>query len=158
MGKARVAKGCAGTSRERGATVVEFAVVLPLLLFLLMGIFELGTLFWVQMTMQHAVREGARYAVTGQTDLDPDDHLRSTAITAKIKQSSVGLYDSVVEDMVVTDPDGHVLTNFGSPGQIIVIKLQCAWQLLTPLIRPFFADGTYSFTVSSTMRNENFNN
>ncbi|WP_458576395.1 TadE/TadG family type IV pilus assembly protein [Aliamphritea spongicola] len=27
---------------------------------------------FVKLTMQHAVREGARYAITGQVDLDPD--------------------------------------------------------------------------------------
>lgn len=147
-------------SLERGATVVEFALIIPLLLILLMAIIELGALFWVNMTMQHAVREGARYAITGRFDLDPNpnpaDRLRPAAVAEKIKLSSLGLYDSVVTDMVVTDPDGNVLAGFGGPGETLVIKLQCSWPLLTPLIRPFFDGGLYNFEVSSTMRNENF--
>jgi hypothetical protein len=147
-------------SFEKGATVVEFALIVPLLLILLMAIIELGTLFWVNLTMQHAVREGARYAITGRLDLDPNpnpaDRLRPAAVAEKIKLSSLGLYDSVVNDMVVTDPDGNVLAGFGGPGETLVIKLECAWPLLTPLIRPFFDGGTYNFQVSSTMRNENF--
>jgi hypothetical protein len=147
-------------SFEKGATVVEFALIVPLLLILLMAIIELGALFWVNMAMQHAVREGARYAVTGRIDLDPNpnpaDRLRPAAIAEKIKLSSLGLYDSVVSDMLVTDPDGNVLAGFGGPGETLVIKLECSWPLLTPLIRPFFDGGTYNFQVSSTMRNENF--
>lgn len=147
-------------SFERGATVVEFALIVPLLLILLMAIIELGALFWVNMTMQHAVREGARYAITGRLDLDPNpnpaDRLRPAAIAEKIKLSSLGLYDSVVSDMLVTDPDGNVLVGFGGSGETLVIKLECSWPLLTPLIRPFFDGGTYNFEVSSTMRNENF--
>ncbi len=148
------------SSPEKGATVVEFALVVPLLLILLMAIIELGALFWVNMTMQHAVREGARYAITGRFDLDPNptpaDRLRPEAVAEKIKLSSLGLYDSVVSDMVVTDPDGDVLAGFGGPGETLVINLQCSWPLLTPLIRPFFDGGTYNFQVSATMRNENF--
>ncbi len=147
-------------SLEKGATVVEFALIVPLLLILLMAIIELGALFWVNMTMQHAVREGARYAITGRIDLDPNpnpaDRLRPAAVAEKIKLSSLGLYDSVVTDLIVTDPDGNVLTGFGGPGETLVINLHCSWPLLTPLIRPFFDGGSYNFQVSSTMRNENF--
>jgi len=39
---------------------------------------------------------------------------------------------------------------------IIVLQLNCAWPMLTPLARPFFAGGTYSFSVAATMRNEGF--
>jgi hypothetical protein len=146
---------------ERGASVVEFALILPLLLLLLMAIVELGVLFWVNMTMQHAVREGARYAITGRKDLDPNENeeerLRSNAILEKIRVSSLGLYDSVViEPVTITDPAGTELTGFGGPGQIVVINLDCSWPLLTPLVRPFFDEGTYNFKVSSAMRNENF--
>lgn len=145
---------------NKGATVVEFALIIPLLLILLMAIIELGALFWVNMTMQHAVREGTRYAITGRIDLDPnpnpEDRLRPVAVAEKIKLSSLGLYDSVVTDMVVTDPEGNVLADFGGPGETLVINLQCSWPLLTPLIRPFFDGGSYNFQVSSTMRNENF--
>lgn len=141
--------------------MVEFAIVLPLLLLLLMAIFEFGVLFWVNMTMQHAVREGARYAITGRDDLDPNPDesgikLRPAAVLEKIRSSTQGLYDSVVKGYSVTDPGGDALAGFGGPGQIVVIHLQCSWPLLTPLVRPFFNDGIYTFTVSSAMRNENF--
>lgn len=145
-------------SGQQGASMVEFAIILPLLLLLLLAIIEFGALFWVKLTMQHAVREGARYAITGRVDLDPDpdEHLRPRAVAEKIKLSSLGLYDSVVTGMTVTDPDGNELGGFGGPGETVVIKLQCSWPLLTPLVRPFFGEGTYNFTVSSAMRNENF--
>ena len=146
-------------SSQKGTSVVEFAIILPLLLLLLMGIIDLGALFWVNITMQHAVREGTRYAITGRVDLDPDEteKLRPRAVAEKIKLSSLGLYDSVVTgSIIVTDPDGNELADFGGPGETVVIKLRCSWPLLTPLVRPFFDGGTYNFTVSSTMRNENF--
>ncbi|NOS99729.1 MAG: pilus assembly protein [Phycisphaerales bacterium] len=52
---------CAG--RKRGAALVEFAVVLPLLLVLLFGIIEFGWVFMVRQSLSSAAREGCRMAV-----------------------------------------------------------------------------------------------
>src|SRR5579872_2797916 len=49
---------------ERGATIVEAALVLPIFFLLVLAIFEFGLVFSVYHTMVGAVREGARYAVT----------------------------------------------------------------------------------------------
>ena len=51
------------TLDERGATAVEFALVLPLLLAFFFGIFEYGWLMTQQILLGHAVSEGARAAV-----------------------------------------------------------------------------------------------
>src|SRR5687768_9278597 len=45
---------------ERGATAVEFAMIVPLLLVLVLGIAEFGHAFQVQGTLSAAAREGAR--------------------------------------------------------------------------------------------------
>jgi Flp pilus assembly protein TadG len=45
---------------ERGATAVEFAFIVPLLLVLVLGIAEFGHAFQVQGTLASAAREGAR--------------------------------------------------------------------------------------------------
>ncbi len=55
----RVHPGCPG-GRRRGVAAVEFAVVLPLLLTLLVGIWELGRIISVQITLNNAARDGAR--------------------------------------------------------------------------------------------------
>ena len=54
-------------TRARGAAVVEFAVVLPLLLTILFGIIEYGWVFMVRQTLQTAAREGCRLAVLQTT-------------------------------------------------------------------------------------------
>lgn len=49
--------------RERGASMVEFAVVVPLFLLLVFGVIEAGWFFSQQVEIRNAVREGARIAV-----------------------------------------------------------------------------------------------
>ncbi len=52
-----------GWADERAAELVEAALVLPILLTLLLGIFWIGRAFNVYETITRAAREGARYAV-----------------------------------------------------------------------------------------------
>lgn len=51
-----------GSTRRRGVAAVEFACVLPLLMLLLIGIWELGRIIHVQIIMNNAARDGARLA------------------------------------------------------------------------------------------------
>ena len=55
--------------RERGAAVVEFAIVLLPLLMLVLGIVEFGRIYSRQLMMQHAAREAAREIALSYDDL-----------------------------------------------------------------------------------------
>jgi Flp pilus assembly protein TadG len=52
-------------ARDRGATAVEFALVLPLLLLLVCGIIDFGRALNAQITLTQAAREGARLEAFG---------------------------------------------------------------------------------------------
>ena len=52
---------------ERGASLIEFALVIIPLLGLMFGIIAVSWIIFVQNTIQEAVREGVRYGITGQT-------------------------------------------------------------------------------------------
>jgi hypothetical protein len=52
-----------------GQGIVEFALVLPIFLTIVLGIFELGRAVWVYSAISTAVREAARYGSSvGETD------------------------------------------------------------------------------------------
>ncbi len=151
--------------------MVEFALVAPLLVFLLFVIIELGVLFWVNLTMQYAVREGARYAITGQSNLDPAtaNQQRYLAVIQRIKDSSMGLYGRVDPTIAVNgvpqDPASFNNSMFGAADTLVVLQLNCNWPVITPawrlmaLLNPgnqANAPGQYAFSVAATMRNEAF--
>ena len=48
---------------ERSQALTEFALVVPILLFLMIGIFDLGRLFYIYVTIDNAANEGARTAI-----------------------------------------------------------------------------------------------
>jgi len=56
------------TKDQSGAVAVEFALVLPIFLVLVLGIFEFGRAFNIQISLSEAAREAARYAAIHQSD------------------------------------------------------------------------------------------
>jgi hypothetical protein len=57
---------CMLKKNERGAAFIEFALVAPFLIFLVMGIIEFGWIFNGYIVLTGAAREGARLAVMGE--------------------------------------------------------------------------------------------
>jgi len=51
---------------ERGQALVEFALALPVLLLLLLGIIEFGLLLYNKQVITNAAREGARYGIVSR--------------------------------------------------------------------------------------------
>lgn len=49
--------------RPRGQAMVEFALVIPVFILLMVGLFDLGRVVWVNDTLATAAREAARYAI-----------------------------------------------------------------------------------------------
>lgn len=65
--------GGARDKRDQGASLVEFAVLAPLLVLLVFGIIEFGWKLGQLNDVRHAVREGARFAaVNGGTNDEID--------------------------------------------------------------------------------------
>ena len=57
------------TKNQKGAAIVEFAIVLPLILMFLFGILEFGLLMYNKAMITNASREGARLGIV--YDFDP---------------------------------------------------------------------------------------
>jgi Flp pilus assembly protein TadG len=77
-----------------GQSLVEFAVILPVFLFLMMGVLDLGRIFFIYIAMYNAAQEGALYACTNPRCVyqdnekgcpDPDN-----AVYRAIRESEIG--------------------------------------------------------------------
>lgn len=65
-------------SDESGATLIEFALILPVLCVLLLGIFDLGYRSYASSVIQGALHEAARMATVGNVNM--------TQIDARVRQ------------------------------------------------------------------------
>ena len=64
---------------ERGQSLTEFALVLPLLLLLLLGTIEFGRILGTYLMMANLSREGARAAAVGESDAVIEEKIYSAA-------------------------------------------------------------------------------
>jgi hypothetical protein len=128
----------------KGAAIVEFALVAPLFFLLAFGIIDFGRLFYTQMTLQEALREAGRFAVTGRTLTNTMTRVESIKAVA---QRVAGI---PLDGITVMPPDG------GGPRQSVTVSLTYRLTLITPFIGRFFNDGIYQFTVGTTFQNEPF--
>lgn len=80
-----------GGGKRRGAAIVEFALALPVILSILMGIIEMGFLVKNQLTLSNATRDAARYAALGHTSSEVVTRLKNGAaqLTPKITDSQI---------------------------------------------------------------------
>ncbi len=65
---------------ESGQTLVEVAISLSVFLMLVLGTIDFGYMFSTKLTLQNAVRQAGRYAITGQCLSNPDGSCQQTQI------------------------------------------------------------------------------
>lgn len=126
---------------ERGAALVEMALVLPLFLLLVFGIMEAGWLFAQLTETRNAAREGARLAVVDfgtatQVALETCDRAVLSSNGALVSISSTG---------DVSDP-------IGDPAAAVSVHIENSYSSLTGFLDPIF-DGR-SLNADVTMRVE----
>jgi len=86
-----------------GISAVEFALVAPVFLAMIIGISQVGILFQAQAGLRHAVQEGARYATlyvpnsSGRSQRPTDDQ-----IIAKVTSSKYGLNSAYITGPTIT--------------------------------------------------------
>ncbi len=135
---------------ERGQGAVEFALVLPALVLLLMGIFEFTRHYHARLTVRHAVSEAARFGSTGQLLIDPESGetmSRAASIIAAMQRSAGGL-DLDVEQIILDPADG------GGPNDVVRMVATYRFTFMdSPLVRSF-APPFAEFTVATTFKNE----
>ncbi len=94
-----------GRASERGATLVEFAVIAPLLFLIIFGLIEVSWAFSQQVEIRHGARETARLAATDYGDLptlvgEGCRRMDATADGAQVTVTSSG--DAIGETVRVT--------------------------------------------------------
>lgn len=109
--------------RERGQSMVEFALLMPIFLVVICIIidFGVGISRWVILT--NSTREGARLGAVGESTTD---------ITNKVVSTSNGLLDPADVTVYYLDgPDSNV--SVGDRGDSVVVESDYQYGLITPL-------------------------
>lgn len=107
---------------EGGASLVEFAILAPLLILLVLGIVEFGWLFGQYNEVRHAVRETARYAAVSNPDrngggVDDSDVIDVACDTLNLAGGSFDL------TVTATDTNGDSVVGQGDTGTVTITAI-----------------------------------
>ena len=134
---------------DSGAAAVEFALILPLLLILIIGLIDFGRMGFTQVSVTSASREGARYSSLyssglSSTQLITDFVQTSSPLTAKVSQLDSSGVLSVTSSMCSSTQSGENTS--------VVVSTNFKWLLpvnLIAIVNPS-ANWINDFTISST--------
>lgn len=108
--------------RSLGQAVIEFALILPILLFILVIVADMARVVAAQIALSNASREGARYAASWPADYNG---IRSRVLleynNTGVKVTGVELR---AENVSVTFPDGD-----SGPGSSVRVTVRCRFPL-----------------------------
>jgi len=134
---------------ERGAALVEAAMIMPLIMLISVGIFEFGRAYQTSQVLTNAAREGARLAVLeGRTDAD---------VRARVNKY-------VTDGGLTALSDGNIQVNRTvtltetATASTVTITYPFEFMMLNPIVRmvtPASSTGApITLTASTLMRNE----
>lgn len=144
---------------KSGQSVVEFTLAAPLFFAAFYAIVEFSHLFYVRVTVQHALDEAGRYSSTGQgQDADkPDARLAAIKDRFCKNLTATGLSCSSLSFAVShTTSDGGSASGPGGPDDIVTVSTTFAKPLFSGALRllaPLFPTSV-NMTLSTVYKNE----
>lgn len=121
---------------ERGAVAVEFALLAPVLVMLLLGIMEFGRAYNVQTTLTNAAREGVRVMAIGNKESDA-----LTATTNASGTLSPKLVNSDITFAFQTIPPTTPAPTSCAPGSQVTVTIKYSLSTMTGIAGPFAMTG-----------------
>ena len=124
-------KGSAAVDENRGQSLVEFVLLLPVLLIVLAGLLDLGRLYFAYVAVTDAAAEGAAYAAlffppSDSATCPPDD----SDICRAAREASAGLVQLDQAEIAVECP--------GCPnpasGDAVTVRVVYPFTLVTPIV------------------------
>jgi Flp pilus assembly protein TadG len=144
------------TNIERGQAAVEFALVLPFLLVMLVGIIEFGRAWNEHQVITEAARAAARKAAVYDPSVTRDSVVRTAAATMLASGiDTTGLPSNWI------DPDGPGASKAeggwdGDPNTPVTVNIDLPYQFtfFGPLVNWATGQSNITLRTSVTMRNE----
>jgi Flp pilus assembly protein TadG len=120
-----------------GQTLVEFALVVPVVILLLLGIFDLARVVYMFNAVSDAARNGVREAIVNQDCTAVATMARASAPAVDLSPSNAVVLTVYKAPVVSSNPTPDVCPSLGGGygiGYLAEVRVQTTFQAITPLI------------------------
>jgi len=138
---------------DEGANLVEAALILPLVLWVVFAGIEFAGILYAQMTLQNGVTLATRYAIT-QNVLTGQTHQASVITTLEKDTPSLTINPATITFSNLPPGSTTWSTGDGAPGSIEKVAVDYSWQLLTPFMPAIFGASSITLHAEASMKNE----
>lgn len=150
MTRNRTSALCRAFLRSRAAgPIVEFALVVPMLLILVMGVVDFGRAYFIRNSLVSAVREGARLGAVRSDD--PCSAASTTAIRARV----VASFSSIGSVAITNSAEMIPITCALESGRTATIRVQVVgypFLPITPIFGMLQLGSSFPLTASALFR------
>ncbi|HET9852412.1 MAG TPA: TadE/TadG family type IV pilus assembly protein [Candidatus Limnocylindrales bacterium] len=139
-------------ARSRGQGLVEFALVFPLFILLVMAIADLGLAVFAYNSITNAAREGARLAIVNQDSAKVTERATSQSSVARAPTVTVAFYRAAADgtpDTSTTCPIGAA--TYIAVGCLAVVTFEGDYEPITPIIGNVVFGGGVTFTAETVL-------
>jgi Flp pilus assembly protein TadG len=119
---------------DRGQSLAEFALVLPVFLLIMMGLFDVGRAVFMYNGLTNAVREGARLAIVNQDTTLVAQRAGEMAFGTQISTTPANLTHFYRALPNSDDVTSNPACNPVAVGCIAVVTGDAQWTPITPII------------------------
>jgi Flp pilus assembly protein TadG len=136
-------------SRSRGQSIVELALILPVLMLLVASTLDLGRMFYSQVTITNAAREGAYEAAYEPTSFQSNANCHTTTnrVMCRVLSEAKGSFVQVAKADVALACSPSCATGIGNTVTVTVLG---HFKLLTPIMAPFLGGSDVVLTSSAS--------
>ncbi len=146
----------APSADRRGAVAVEFALVAPLLLSIVVGLIEINRTYDVQNTLEAAAREGGRYASIDRTDMLAQGQSANQKLIQDVKNvlATTGIPPEDIQVRVVDADDPSLDFDIDDPANDLrLFQVQIDVPYSSVSYTPVNPQSDYGMSASVTFRN-----
>jgi len=125
-------------SNQKGQSLVEFAIILPVVLIILIGMLEFGLILNAYLSINNCSREGARLGVVGGSDNEIENLIKSISPNLNTDKLSVSINPSQA---------------YRKRGESLTVTVEYSYDVITPIIS-IIINEEINLKIQTTMRIE----
>lgn len=156
---------------RQGSALIEFALIGPIFLWLLIGIIEFGLMYFAGVLIESGTRSISRFAITGE---QTDGKTREQAIRELFAKNTFGFIDMSKVKIVTTPLSSFTGTTLSEPGdennfvdlncngiwdaqrddagqdsEVVAYTVSYRWDFITPLLGKILGKKDYHINLES---------
>jgi Flp pilus assembly pilin Flp len=148
---------------QRGATIIEFALVAPILFLMVFAVIEFSLVMYSTSVVENATAAASRYGITGNNydaSMTRDEYIRASIDKLSmglVKPDDIKITTEKFGDFQGVNSSGSgSKADYGSGNETVLYHVGYDWKIATPMIAQFFDGGIFPIRATALVKNEKF--